>query len=253
MTIDSMQLSEYLGTVALAVGGLGLASYGVVDGLKLFSWIDLAGFERLFGSGRKKNGRKWPLLHHSGLDPLLPALEAAYGTDSLELMKAQYRNGRSKGDLQRTLRQGIRIGFGVMSLQEITEIALAIGMDEQTANQAAVALIIARDQRPPATGELQFKEVDPVTLGQRSALARFETSIDARIDAALVLAEVQYVTQTKVIASLVALIIAFSVGHFLKADYLVSFIIGISAVPLAPVAKDLATALQEAVRALKLR
>ncbi|AEJ02049.1 hypothetical protein Nit79A3_2267 [Nitrosomonas sp. Is79A3] len=253
MSIDPMQLSESLGTVALAVGGLGIASYGVVDGLKLFPWIDLAGFERLFSSRRTKGGRSWPMLQRAGLDPLLPALQAAYGKDALELMKAQYRSGRSKGDLQRTLRQGVRIGFGVMSQSEIFHAAYEIGIDEQAAEQATAALIAARNQRPPAAGETQVNAAEPVSAEQRSALARLETAIDARIDAALVLAEAQYVTQTKVIATIVALTIAFGVGHSLEANPLVSFMVGIAAVPLAPVAKDMATALQEAVRALKTR
>ncbi|MBA4682160.1 MAG: hypothetical protein H2075_05220 [Pseudomonas sp.] len=88
---------------------------------------------------------------------------------------------------------------------------------------------------------------------ERSALARLETAIDARIDAALVLADVQYVTQTKILAMGVALAIAFGVGSFLEATLVVSMMVGLAAVPLAPVAKDLATALQEAVKALKAR
>jgi len=252
MAIEATQLSEYLGTVTLATGGLGAAAYGVVDGLKLIPWVDLAGFERLFSSQSTKGGRHWPLQQRAGLDSLLPSLQAAYGTDVVELLKAQYRSGRSKGELPRALRQGVRIGFGVLPLDGIAWTARALGIDEQAAQQAAAALIAARNQRPPAAGEMSPTTAPASVSGEeRSALARLETAIDARIDAALVLAEVQYVTQTKVMAMMVALSIALSVGHFLEAQPLVSLIIGIAAVPLAPVAKDLATALQEAVRALK--
>jgi hypothetical protein len=251
MSIEAMQLSEYLGTVTLATGGLGAAAYGVVDGLKLIPWIDLAGFERLFGSRSTSGKRHWPMQLRAGLDPLLPSLQAAYGADAIELLKAQYRSGRSKGELPRTLRQGVRIGFGVLSSNKITQTAQALGINEQAAQQAATALVIARNQRPPAAGEMPPATPTSVSGEERSALARLETTIDARIDAALVLAEVQYVTQTKVIATMVALSIAFIVGYFLGANPIVSLIIGLAAVPLAPVAKDLATALQEAVRALK--
>lgn len=251
MAIEAAQLSEYLGTVALAVGGLGAASYGVVDGLKLFPWIDLAGFERMFSHRSTAEGRHWPTLQRAGLDPLVPALKAAYGADALELLKAQYRSGRAKGDLPRTLRQGVRIGFGVMPPQAIAEAARALGIDELAAQQAAAALVAARNMRPPATGETPPDAPAPISGEERSALARLETAIDARIDAALVLAEAQYVTQTKVIATVVALTIAYSVGYFLGTKPVVSFMVGIAAVPLAPVAKDLASALQEAVRALK--
>jgi hypothetical protein len=102
-------LSQYLGTVTLAVGALGTASYGVIDGMKLIPWVDLAGFERLFSSGGAAGGRMWPTKTKAGLDPLLPALTAAYGADAMDLLKTQYRAGRTKGDLPRTLRQGVRI------------------------------------------------------------------------------------------------------------------------------------------------
>lgn len=249
MAIDPALLSQHLVQASLAVGGLGAASYAIVDGMKLLPWIDLAGFERLFGRGTA-GGRAWVARQAAGLDALLPALQGAYGADAMELLKAQYRSGRAKGDLPRTLRQGVRIGFGVLPPEEIARIARALGIDARAADESAAALAAARRQRPPAAGEAPPASA-PVTPEQRSALARLETAIDARIDAALVLAETQYVTQTKVIATLVALAIAFGVGTALQAEPVVSLLVGLAAVPLAPVAKDLATALQEAVRALK--
>jgi hypothetical protein len=49
---------------------------------------------------------------------------------------------------------------------------------------------------------------------------------------------------------IVSLAIAFGVGLMLGQNPAVCFVVGITAVPLAPVAKDLATALQSAVKAL---
>ena len=117
--------TENLGTASLAIGALGTASYGVVDGLyKSFTWFDSAGFERVFAVGGKEGGRRFFPTHKATLDPLLPALRIAYGSDVMELLRAQYRVGRASGDLPRTLRQGARIGFGVM---EASSIALASG------------------------------------------------------------------------------------------------------------------------------
>jgi hypothetical protein len=82
-------------------------------------------------------------------------------------------------------------------------------------------------------------------------MARLETAIDARIDAALVLAEVKYVTQTKVLALFVSLAIAGLVGYLLDQNLVTILVVGLTAVPLAPIAKDVATALQSAVTALK--
>ena len=66
-------------------------------------------------------------------------------------------------------------------------------------------LALARSARPPALGQPEGG-VEPlaITEGDRAAMARLENAIDARIDAALVLADTLYVTQTKVVASVVA-------------------------------------------------
>jgi hypothetical protein len=90
-----------------------------------------------------------------------------------------------------------------------------------------------------------------MTEDDRAALARLENAIDARIDAALVLADTLYVTQTKVVASVVAVGIGVVVGTMLGSPWWVGLFIGFVAVPLAPVAHDAATALQQAVKAVQ--
>lgn len=243
-------LADYLGTTALAVGALGAAAYGVVDGLKLVPWIDLAGFEKLF-SRAVARGRAWVGHSPVGLDALMPALTAAYGQDAMALLKAQYRAGRGSGELPRTLRQGVRIGFGLLPAGDIAGIAERLGIAPAVAALAAEAVVLSRSLRPPALGELPPAAPTGPGEEQRAALARLENAIDARIDAALQLAERQYVTQTKVLAMLVALAIAFGVGLSLGVAPIVCFMVGIAAVPLAPVAKDLATALNAAVQAFR--
>lgn len=252
-----------LGTAALAIGALGGASQGIVDGLfKAFTWFDSAGFERIFAVGGKEGGRRFYPSHKATLDPLLPALKIAYGSDVIELLRAQYRGGRVSGDLPRTLRQGVRIGFGMMPMTDIASVAIELGIKEEIATRAAEAIDRARRQR--AQAEQSKSESDSaaslqpaMTDEQRSAMARLETMIDARIDAALALAETQYIAQTKLLAMLVSLVISFGVGAsggMLVADkWGWCLIVGLAAVPLAPVAKDLSTALQEAVKALKAR
>lgn len=241
------------GVAILAVGALGTAAFGIVDGLKFIPWIDLAGFERLFSRHPMRRARAWPTTIRANLDPLEPTLRLAYGDDVMEVLKAQYRSGRSKGDLPRTLRQGVRIGFGLMPGDAIEAVARALGLPPATAQAVANALVATRSARPPALGEPTPPVGGPPLISEddRAAMARLETAIDARIDAALVLAETLYVTQTKLVASVVALAVALMVGGFLKAPWWLSVTFGIAAVPLAPVAKDVATALEEAVKAMQ--
>lgn len=95
-----------------------------------------------------------------------------------------------------------------------------------------------------------------MTDEQRSAMARLETMIDARIDAALALADTQYVSQTKLLATFVSLVISFAVGWSLDmvpGQWGWCLLVGLAAVPLSPVAKDLSTAIHEAAKTLKAR
>lgn len=236
---------NYLGTASLAAGALGTASYGIVDGMKVVAWFDLAGFERLFASGRR-----WPISHRATLDSLLPALRAAYGDETIGLLRAQYRAGRGQGELPRTLRQGVRLGFGMLDADAIVGCAVGLGLPRPIAEMASEALVLARRQRAPASGEAP---VPPPPIGEdsRAALARMETAIDARIDAALALADKEYGTQSKVHATAVALAIAFGVGLYLQQPWWACLIVGLAAVPIAPVAKDIATAISEAVKVFR--
>ena len=255
-----------LATAALAIGALGGASQGIVDGLfKAFTWFDSAGFERIFAVGGKEGGRRFFPTHKATLDPLLPALKIAYGKDVMELLRAQYRSGRVAGDLPRTLRQGVRIGFGMMEVESITSVAVELGVSADMATLAAKAIDSARRQRSDPSQVQQAKSRDdlarslqpPITDEQRAAMARLETMIDARIDAALALADRQYVSQTKFLGTFVSLIISFSVGGSMglwtKEGWGWCLLVGLAAVPLTPVAKDLSTAIQEAAKALKAR
>ena len=203
------------------------------------------------------------MTYKTTLDPLLPALKTAYGKDVMELLRAQYRSGRVAGDLPRTLRQGVRIGFGMMEVESITSVAVDLGIKQEVAAIAAEAIDRARRQRADASPTEQTRSLDEprpllqpaMTDEQRSAMARLETMIDARIDASLALADTQYVAQTKFLAMAVSLAISFLVGWGIgmNGKYVWCWIVGLAAVPLSPVAKDLATALQEAVKALKAR
>lgn len=251
-TAAATALSSNLSTTVLAIGALGTAAFGIVDGFKLIPWIDQAGFEHLFSAGRIGLRSPWSARWaHSNLDPLFPALERAYGADVMNLLKLQYRAGRSKGDLPRTLRQGVRIGFSFMHQNEIEKVAFELGLPDAISQSAAKAVATFSAVRPPATGQPAVAAAAMPSEEERAAMANLETAIDARIDAALVLAESQYVTQTKVLALIVSLVIALVVGGLLKQETVVSVVVGLVAVPLAPIAKDLATALQSAVTALK--
>lgn len=84
-----------IGTLALvlaAVGALGTAAFGIVEGLK-WTRLGVAGFDQI----------------EVTLGPLLDSLKVAYGRRYGQLLRGQYL-GDSR-ELKRTLRQGVRIGL----------------------------------------------------------------------------------------------------------------------------------------------
>lgn len=233
MTIE-LTSAGTLATMVLATGALGTASFGVVDGLK---WTRLG--ESGFPTIKKLLGPE-----------LMRALHYAYGKGYEEFLRAQYRDGRGKGEIGRTLRQGIRIGLYNMSDVDIDKLVAQLPGVNADALKAAAKVLKSGETTPP-------------TDEQRQALARFELAVDARIDAALALAEDRYVGAARGAASIFSVVFALIVGFILGLSgggigslwqtVGLSVLIGIAAVPVAPVAKDVATALSSAEQALRRR
>ncbi len=207
---------DNLGTIVLAVGALGTASFGIVEGLK-WTGVGLFGFRQI--------------IRVLG-DPVMKALKVAYGPEYKDLLKAQYRANRVAGELPRSVRQGARVGLNPDTAPGLAE---KLGVVEKEALKEVAEAIQA--------GKTLTEE-------QRGVLGRYELALDARIDAALTLANSRYIGYIRVLASVVAIAIALIVGSIQKIQPITSIIVGVAAVPLAPIAKDIANALQAAAKAL---
>jgi hypothetical protein len=203
---------ENIGTIVLATGALGTAAFGIVEALK---WTSL-GF---FGFPQLK----------ANLGPIWATLQTAYGRDFEQVLRGQYKG--SHQDLVKTLRQGVRVGL----------------TEEQAETIAAYLGLGASEKLKAAAAQIQLGGTLPNDL--RDVLGRFELAVDARIDAAMALAQNHYAGKMRVAALLVSMLIALSVGIYLN-QYFLATVVGIAAVPLAPIAKDLTTALQAASQAL---
>ncbi len=166
----------------------------------------------------------------------MDALKVAYGPDYLDLLKGQYRKGRPKGGLGKTIRQGVRIGL----------------TQENAAAMAKHVGVVAEADLEAAAKQLQ--EQGKLEENLRNILGRFELAVDARIDAALALAKSQYVGYVRMLASAVAVGLALIAALFLqpdKAGFITAIIVGIAAIPLAPIAKDVAKGLRVAGEAIR--
>ena len=204
---------ENIGTIVLATGALGTAAFGIVEALK-WTRIGFMGFSKIVDT----------------LGPIWGAMVNAYGKDFEQVLRGQYKGNLA--DLVRTLRQGIRIGLSTDNAAQISD---WLGLKHGDKLQAVAAKLEASED---------------ITDEEKNVLGRFELAVDARIDAAMALAENDYVGKLRVLASCAALIIALAVGYYLDMMFL-GVVVGIAAVPFAPIAKDLTAALQAAVSALK--
>lgn len=236
-----------LGAASLAVGALGTASYGIVDALKIFSWFDLSGFENIFSCNT--GGRWWPKKPKANLDQLYPALQLVYGDDAMDVYKAQYRAGRATAELKENLKRDILDGLGKMKSEAIIKTLHGLGISEKSTRLVIEGFKQERILNTQITGEAT--QPSPSKSEASDALEQLKARIDTRVNAALLLANSQFTTQSRLYATGISLAFALSFGTFsLGQNFGLCFLIGIAAVPLAPVAKDLSTALQATAKAL---
>ena len=91
---------------------------------------------------------------------------------------------------------------------------------------------------------------EDISTDHQQVLGRFELAVDARIEAALAMAQSHYGGKLRTLASMISLVIGGGVGLYL-AEPILGLLVGLAAVPLAPIAKDLVSALQAATLALR--
>lgn len=248
----TLQWAQFGAGIA-AVGALGLAAFGATEALGKALVVSLGRNGTYFHYGLPYVGYG---AVKSAIKPLRPALEVAYGVDVMEILAQQYRSGRSKGSAPDTIRQGVRLGLPFM---DVAEAAKVIGGVWKMSDANSTALAAAL-QATPAPGTEPPPAPPPGAIDPTQALAgRFATALDARITAAFTLADERYEAQAKLLSGLVAVLLALGFNYGLGAglpgharfSWLLAIGIGIVAVPLAPVAKDLSSSLQSALTAFK--
>ena len=212
VTIDS------LSSAIAAAGALGTASFGIVEGLKWTS-LGAAGF----GEIKTYLGAA-----------LSGSLRIAYGEDYENLLRAQYRqDSHSQATIAKSLRQGLRIGLSSGNAEQIADFLGTV--DPVALKQAATNV-----EKCAA-----LSDVD------RAAIGRFELAADARVESALSRAQDVYLGSVRMTASVVAIALGELTAFILHADWLVGLVIGLVAVPLAPIANDVVSALQAATKAMR--
>jgi hypothetical protein len=218
------KFDDVIATIA-AMGGLGLAAMALVDALKA---VPGGGVSRIgFGHIRKV------------LRMFDKVLARAAGDQWEAVVMAHWINGRDRDD---------QIGV-IRSL-------LRLGLNPDTADQLAVI----GNVDPAALGKVAGKLTAGSALSETeiNLIGRVEAAVEARLDAAFDLAEQAYRNTARALSGLVAVILAVTAGVLLSTpaepiDPRVAALIGLLAVPIAPIAKDLVSALTASARAVRPR
>lgn len=235
-----------------AVGALGLASMGIVDALgKVF----------VFDSLSKKMRLKVFGLPYAGYGPVkrlvqkvAPALEVSYGDRYAAVIINQYKAGRGAGQAPDTIRQGVRLGLPYLDEKAALRVVGAVWGMEPRLTKAFVASL--RAGTIGATPPENPPDTDISIAAAQTLAARFATALDTRVQSVFTSAEQDYQSWMRFASGITALVLAViynlatTNGKMELKDWGMAVLVGLVAVPLAPIAKDLSASLSQALGAL---
>ncbi len=227
----------HLTQIITAIGGLGTAAFGLVEAAKsAFGFINRMGLGRITETVTALT----PDQTGAGMQPTPP--NALPRKDVLATIAANWINGTDLSSQK-------AIAKSLIKLQLSPGNAAAVAV--KTNVDAAVLTSVA--QKTLAGMALSQQESD--------VYARFDLIVTALVDEAYQRSDDVYRNGTRTLAAIVAVLLALSGGwslvgdsfwSFTGRDLWLSFLAGLLATPLAPIAKDLSTALATAVNTMQL-
>ncbi len=224
-----MGFAQGLPEIITAIGALGTAAFGLVDSTKpLWGGVNRIGFGRIAAA----------------VTTLTPGTPTAGLTQAkiLDTLKANWYNGTDLASQKSIAKSLIKQGLNASNAADLAKVA---GVDASVLKSVA----------------------DKITSG--AALAQNESDVYSRFDFILTAlldevyqhADQRYTNGTRVMASIFAVALALVGGWILHTDtpqgYLwshdmwVALLAGVLATPLAPIAKDLTSALSTAVNTMQ--
>ncbi len=210
-----------LGQVIAAVGGLGMAAFGLVDASKAL------------GGGVNHVGFKGIAATVSRLTPGSPTSNAMSQDKILATLQANWFNGVDVGSQKAIAKSLIKLN---LSPANASVLATETGVDADTLKNIATKM---------ASGTA-------LTESESDVLARFDFIVTALLDETYHRSDQQYRNATRVLAMVIAIGLALAGAYALGGGhYLEALIVGVLATPLAPISKDLSTALAAAVNAMQ--
>lgn len=209
--------------IVTAIGALGTASFGVVDASKalFFGGVNHIGFGAI-----KKT-----------VTPLIPGdgKNALSQKKVLATLKANWFNGTDLGSQKSIAKSLIKLNLSAANAAVVAEVT---GVDPAVLQQAANDMAAGKSLVSP----------------QSDVYARFDVIVTAMLDETYQHSDNTYRNWTRTLAAVVAILLAMIAGAALNQQHVLhevpawqSAIVGLLATPLAPIAKDLSSALATAV------
>jgi hypothetical protein len=227
---DSILLTQ-VSSIIGAIAGLGTAAFGLVDASKAIrGGVSNYGFDSI----------------RKALSPFASALGAIGGASPWDTLYANWLNGMAKADQKAVAKSLIRLG---LTPQNAATLADALRVDP-----AALTSVASKINLGTA-----LEQQDMNILGQ------FDAMISAILDAGYERADQQYRNKSKLWAMIVAIVLAVVgggviyyenpnadglSGYIFSRGFLFALLVGAVSTPLAPMAKDLTSALTAAVKAV---
>jgi hypothetical protein len=212
--------------IVLAIGALGTAAYGVVDVSKgLWGGVSHIGFGDITGV----------------VSPFIRANPAGNSSSALSLksvlatLKANWLNGMALADQKAVAKALIKLNLNAASASAMAD---ATGVDGKVLASIAGNL---------STG-------DALTPPETDVYGRFDLLLSALLDQGYQRADQRYRNSAKLLAVLVAVALALlgaraiATGPLDCSEIRRAVVAGLLATPLAPIAKDLASAIQQGTK-----
>jgi hypothetical protein len=217
--LDAAVGSVDLSKLVLAIGGLGTAAYGVVDATKAFG----GGVSRVgFGDIKKVISKLIPPPSGANGSTSALALDSALAT-----LRANWMNGMATGDQKSIAKALVKLN---LTSESAGRLAAATGVDSKLLANVATKL--------STKDKLADEETD--------VYGRFDLALSALLDQAYQRGDQRYRNTAKLLAVVVSVLLAWAgASTVLGSGHLrLATLAGLLATPLAPVAKDLSSAIQ---------
>jgi hypothetical protein len=232
-----------LGTEIVAIGALGTAAFGLVDS-----------FKALPGGGISRSGFKFVRAAIVKLTPPVPALDKTeLSRESiLYTLQSQWINGVEKGNQVSIAKSLIKLR---LTPDTATALATTTGVDAGILKDVATKIQKGAGAAPnPQNPE----DPNAFTTQEFDIYGRFDLLLNTLLDQAYQRADQRYRNAARAAAIPVAVVLALVAGRFILGNdffyskkVVLAVLMGLISTPIAPVAKDIASALSTAAQAFQ--